>query len=128
MPARHLSHSPQTTLGKPMTDRRFGGSRHDGCFAAGRGQIMLDVLKNMLFGCAHRRTTFPLTPYRRLGPRIVRPAGDGMYVACLDCGKEFHYDWNEMRRGEPMLARRRPALDQPQDADLCPVASSPNFD
>jgi hypothetical protein len=25
-------------------------------------------------------------------------------VACLDCGKEFAYDWKSMRIGEPMPA------------------------
>ena len=89
---------------------------------------MLDALRNMFFGCAHRRTTFPLSPYRKPGPRTVRRAADGMYVACLDCGKEFHYDWNEMRRGERISHHRRPALDSPYDADLCPAAPSPNFD
>lgn len=90
-------------------------------------QSMLDVLKNMLFGCAHRRTTFPLTPCRKLGPRTARPAADGMYVACLDCGKEFHYEWNEMRRGELILHRRKPALNQVYDAALSPAAPTPNF-
>jgi hypothetical protein len=28
-----------------------------------------------------------------------------MYVVCLDCGKEFDYDWQEMRIGEPVSAR-----------------------
>jgi hypothetical protein len=28
-----------------------------------------------------------------------------MYVACLDCGQEFRYDWAEMRVGEPVRSR-----------------------
>jgi hypothetical protein len=24
-----------------------------------------------------------------------------MYVVCLDCGKRFHYDWEQMRIGSP---------------------------
>jgi hypothetical protein len=31
-----------------------------------------------------------------------------MYLACFDFSKEFHEDWNQMRRGEPVLHRRRP--------------------
>ena len=27
-------------------------------------------------------------------------ARTGTYVACLDCGKEFPYDWGEMRIGK----------------------------
>jgi hypothetical protein len=26
-------------------------------------------------------------------------------VVCLDCGKEFDYDWQEMRIGDPVAAR-----------------------
>lgn len=43
----------------------------------------------LLFGCAHTKTTFPLTP-----------KGRGTYVACCSCGKEFSYDFINMRRGE----------------------------
>ena len=64
---------------------------------------MLETVLNALFGCAHSKTTFPITPGRR-------PAGGGThrhgtYVACLDCGQEFRYDWNEMRVGEPVRSR-----------------------
>jgi hypothetical protein len=60
---------------------------------------MLQSLFNVLFGCSHTRTTFPLTPARQ---RI------GTYVSCLDCGKEFSYDWKSMQIGQP-VANRAPA-------------------
>jgi len=41
------------------------------------------------FSCPHRRTTFPLKP----------PRGTD-YVVCLDCGREFDYDWQNMSRGK----------------------------
>jgi len=66
---------------------------------------MLQTLLNALLGCTHRRTTFPITPSRKAG---FSPAGDqrhNTYVVCLDCGKEFGYDWAEMRIGEPVAAR-----------------------
>jgi hypothetical protein len=44
------------------------------------------------FGCRHDRTTFPMTPPKR--PEGQR---DSTYIVCLDCGKEFAYDWKEMR-------------------------------
>jgi hypothetical protein len=50
-----------------------------------------------LFGCAHRRTTFPITPARRAG---FNNSNKGTYVVCLDCGQEFGYNWNEMKVGE----------------------------
>jgi hypothetical protein len=59
---------------------------------------MLQSLLNSLFGCSHRRTTFPLTPTRRSAyPTQGAPAGT--YVVCLDCGKEFAYNWEYMRVG-----------------------------
>jgi hypothetical protein len=27
---------------------------------------------------------------------------NGTYVVCLDCGKEFDYNWKDMRIGEPV--------------------------
>ena len=52
---------------------------------------MLQSLLNSLFGCSHQRTTFPQTPGRKTAGRT------GTYVVCLDCGKEFAYNWDEMR-------------------------------
>jgi hypothetical protein len=59
---------------------------------------MIHFLMNLLTACSHKRTTFPLTQIydaRRL------PASGGTrsrtYVVCLDCGKEFAYNWREMR-------------------------------
>ncbi len=52
------------------------------------------ALVNALFGCTHKRLTFPMTP------RSSRDQGEGdadTYVACLRCGREFPYDWNRMK-------------------------------
>ena len=53
------------------------------------------ALVNMLFGCCHRNTTFPQSV--RWGKRPRAAYLTGMYVVCLNCGKEFAYDWDEMR-------------------------------
>jgi hypothetical protein len=58
---------------------------------------MLDSMLNILFGCAHRKTTFPLTPGRN--SRAVAGKRGGAYVVCLKCGSEFAYDWRTMRIG-----------------------------
>lgn len=63
---------------------------------------MLQSIVNVFFGCAHRRTTFPLTPGRKHAPGPVR---HGTYVVCLDCGKEFAYDWHGMRLGSAVAPR-----------------------
>jgi hypothetical protein len=62
---------------------------------------MMNSLMNILFGCSHRRTTFPFTPARKVGLSNGR---NGTYVVCLDCGKEFDYDWQEMRIGNQVVA------------------------
>jgi hypothetical protein len=60
---------------------------------------MLQKFLNTLFGCAHQRTTFPLTPSRKGAGYCSSVQRNGAYVVCLDCGKEFSYDWKEMRVG-----------------------------
>ena len=57
---------------------------------------MLSKLVEGLFGCWHTRYSFPLTS-RRGSRRSGAASLTGTYVVCLDCGKEFPYDWNEMR-------------------------------
>jgi hypothetical protein len=56
----------------------------------------LTKLVDVLFGCRHSKYSFPVT----LRGRARRPqaaALTGTYVACLDCGREFPYDWHEMK-------------------------------
>jgi hypothetical protein len=66
---------------------------------------MLQSLFDTLFGCSHQRTTFPLTPARRsAGPALSGIQRNGTYVTCLDCGKEFAYDWKAMRIGQAVAA------------------------
>ena len=55
-------------------------------------------LLDMLFGCWHKNYSFPITS--RTVPGEHRPQAaqaTGTYIVCLDCGKEFAYDWKEMR-------------------------------
>lgn len=54
------------------------------------------TILDALFGCLHKSTTFPMTSKR--GQWRSNAVGQtGTYVVCLDCGKEFAYDWEEMR-------------------------------
>jgi len=52
---------------------------------------------DLLFGCWHRRCSFPLTVRGELRRRAAASV-TGTYVVCLDCGQEFPYDWNKMKR------------------------------
>ena len=74
---------------------------------------MLQSLINSLFGCSHPRTTFPLTPIRKNVGTLISGARSGAYVTCLDCGREFAYDWKAMRIGEPVVDRVPAATTQP---------------
>lgn len=61
---------------------------------------MISGLVDMLFGCWHSNYSFPITS--KPGVRRSQAAkATGTYVVCLDCGKEFAYDWQRMRVLEP---------------------------
>ena len=66
---------------------------------------MFDSVMNALFGCTHKRITFPQTPGRGHLSAARGSHRHGTYVVCLECGREFRYDWSEMRIGEPVHAR-----------------------
>jgi hypothetical protein len=51
---------------------------------------------DMLFGCWHKRVSFPMTR-RASQQRPGETRRTGTYIVCLDCGKEFAYDWKQMR-------------------------------
>jgi hypothetical protein len=75
---------------------------------------VIDTLLNLVFRCAHRRLTSPLTPVSRKGV----PHGS-TYVVCLDCGKQFDYDLKEMRIGKP-INQSHDACVVPRDKPLPP--------
>jgi hypothetical protein len=58
---------------------------------------VIDTVLNLLFRCPHKRITRPITPVSKTGVRN----GD-TYVVCLECGKQFTYDLNEMGIGKPV--------------------------
>jgi hypothetical protein len=66
---------------------------------------MLSKLVDAMFGCRHSRYSFPVT-VRGAGRRPQAAALTGTYVACLDCGREFPYDWQEMKVIESQAERQ----------------------
>ncbi|MBV9339758.1 MAG: hypothetical protein JO159_02560 [Acidobacteria bacterium] len=64
---------------------------------------MLTRILDTLFGCAHRRYSFPITVKK--GARSRAASLTGTYVACLECGKEMPYDWKEMKVVTPASER-----------------------
>jgi len=53
-------------------------------------------LFDFVFGCSHKRCSFPLST-RGVKRRSPAASVTGTYVVCLDCGKEFPYDWKAMK-------------------------------
>ncbi|MGA7908003.1 MAG: hypothetical protein WCA16_11400 [Candidatus Sulfotelmatobacter sp.] len=66
---------------------------------------MMSKLVDMLFGCTHPRYSFPVT-LRGAARRSQAAALTGTYVVCLECGKEFPYDWQEMKVIDSPAERR----------------------
>ena len=74
---------------------------------------MISRLLDAFFGCWHTNLTFPITTRSAAGHSAAASL-TGTYVVCLDCGKEFAYDWRQMKIVDE-------APDQPSAvADLAP--------
>jgi hypothetical protein len=52
---------------------------------------------NALFGCTHKKMSFPITVRGARRRSTEAAAATGTYVVCLDCGQEFAYDWSQMK-------------------------------
>lgn len=63
---------------------------------------MMRALFALIFGCRHRRCSWPLT---------VRKPRKRTYVACLSCGAEFDYDLQRMQIC-PATVKLRPKAQQ----------------
>ena len=57
---------------------------------------MLARLIDLFFGCGHSHLSFPMTA-KRTSRRCQAAFLTGTYVVCLDCGREFAYDWQRMK-------------------------------
>lgn len=70
---------------------------------------MFGRVMDFIFGCRHSRYSFPLTvkPGSR---RTNSSARVGTYVVCLDCGREFNYDWQQMKFARAEAAKPARAL------------------
>ena len=59
---------------------------------------MIDTVLNLLLNCPHRHLTRPFTPVNHGGGGIHGET----YVVCLDCAKQFAYDFETMHIGKPI--------------------------
>lgn len=58
---------------------------------------MFGNVLDMLFGCSHKNYSFPITTKKARNSCSPAARVTGTYVVCLECGKEFPYDWNQMK-------------------------------
>ncbi|HLK34994.1 MAG TPA: hypothetical protein VKT29_17985 [Terriglobales bacterium] len=65
---------------------------------------MFLALWDVFFGCRHTHYSFPITS-KALKRSSSAVSEAGTYVVCLDCGKEFAYDWQRMK----VVSALRPA-------------------
>ena len=65
---------------------------------------LFELAWSWVFRCRHKRCT-PLITCRKGQPRSAVAAITGTYFVCLSCGKEFAYDWDNMRVIDPEAAR-----------------------
>lgn len=58
---------------------------------------MVGEFFDTLFGCRHKHYGFPITAKKGGSNHSHAASVTGTYLVCLDCGKEFPYDWNQMK-------------------------------
>jgi RNA polymerase subunit RPABC4/transcription elongation factor Spt4 len=61
---------------------------------------LVEMAWSKVFRCRHKKCT-PLITCRKGQPRSRVAAITGTYFVCLKCGKEFAYDWDNMRVIDP---------------------------
>jgi hypothetical protein len=82
---------------------------------------MLARFVEMLFGCRHKNYSFPRTI------KACRPRGSashpGIYVVCLDCGRELTYDWINMKLVRQTTTHNLPSRAESRDLVFHDLAS-----
>ena len=70
------------------------------------------------FRCTHPRTTFPMTPVRKKTAGGESETPPETYVVCLECGKQFAYDWENMRIGRAVDISDGPRASEPETSKI----------
>jgi len=65
----------------------------------------VELAWSRVFPCRLKKCT-PLITSRKGQPRSNVAAITGTYFVCLKCGKEFAYDWDNMRVVDPDASRK----------------------
>ena len=73
-------------------------------------------LFDLVFGCRHKRCSFPITVRGKLQRPNAAASFTGTYIVCLGCDREFPYDWAQMK----MLASTPRTGWAPKQATIIP--------
>jgi hypothetical protein len=57
----------------------------------------LERFADSLYGCAHRKTGFPITVAGQASVAGRQGEQAETYIVCLECGRHLAYDWTSMR-------------------------------
>jgi len=57
----------------------------------------IEVLPDLVFVCWHKRRSFPITVRGKPCRCTAAVSVSGTYMVCLDCCREFPYDWLQMK-------------------------------
>ena len=83
------------------------GNRHPPRLPQREVSVIIELFQmawSKVFSCRHKKCT-PLITCRKGQPRSPVAAITGTYFVCLGCGKEFAYDWENMRVIDPEPSR-----------------------
>jgi hypothetical protein len=59
-----------------------------------------------------------MSPVRKKSADARNEAPPEMYVVCLDCGKQFSYDWENMRIGKTVDISGGPSPEEPEASNI----------
>ena len=62
-------------------------------------RIRFEGLADWLYGCAHHRTSFPVTLRTGVSVEGRQSTQSETYIVCLECGRHISYDWSTMSAG-----------------------------
>lgn len=67
-------------------------------------RMRLECLADWLYGCAHHRTSLPVTLRTGVSVEGRQSTQSETYIVCLECGRHISYDWSTMRAGRKRVA------------------------
>ena len=67
-------------------------------------RVRLECLADWVYGCAHRRTSLPVTLRTGVSLEVRQSTQSETYIVCLECGRHIPYDWSAMRAGSDRAA------------------------